>query len=165
MYPLKGVHGPPQIRPFSYTFIYFLTIFSASCPLNIYRYQLFFIFLIFIMALSRPSGMFRSLFDLLTIFHFSMCKKVPKKALFWPFQAFIYTLKSENYKILQLRNETQLNAKMRCLCNEKKYKRSYLYEYVSVKMRKKTPITGYFVFRLRPEIAATEFLPLYMGDG
>ena len=82
---LKGVIGYSQNRGFSYAFIYFLTNRSAVCPLNIYRYQLFFIFLIFIMALSRPSGMFRSLFDLLTIFHFSMCKKVPKKALFWPF--------------------------------------------------------------------------------
>ena len=54
-----------------------------------------------------------------------------------------------------------MNAKMRCLCNEKKYKRSYLYESVSVKMRIKPPITGYFVFRQRPEIAAAEFLPLY----
>ena len=83
--PFKGVIGYSQNRGFSYAFIYFLTNRSAVCPLNIYRYQLFFIFLIFIMALSRHSGIFRSLFDLLTIFQFSMCKKVPKKALFWPF--------------------------------------------------------------------------------
>ena len=97
------------------------------------------------MALSCPSTMFRSLVDIFTIFHFSMCKKVPKKALFWPFQAFIYTLKIENYITLRIRNETYLMIKMKCLCNEKKYKRSYLYEYVSVKMRKKTPII-YWIF-------------------
>ena len=53
-------------------------------------------------------------------------------------------------------------TQMKCLCNEKKYKRSYLYESVSVKMRIKPPITGYFVFRQRPEIAVAEFLPLVM---
>ena len=52
---------------------------------------------------------------------------------------------------------------MRCLYIEKIYKRSYLYEYVCVKMWIKPAITGYFVFRLRLEIAITEFLPLYKG--